>query len=324
MKRSESISISLGGEDNDMSDIISDEIDRNNKELEDISKSLSPRYITDTIVLSDKQLKLAKVLYKLAIWEAPLSRVYFDYIHKSYDTLDNITIGRFSTMIKRLRKIQPISLSDGMELIMSFDWQQLRPSISTWRKTYNPKNKITKVCELSKYELDAIYGTHKILSVDIPILVKENYEYGRQKSKLFENDTMYYIKFYDVCMIDYDNISLEDVISRLEPYKDIMLFEIMKTFKGYHVYIISELIDFKYSFELLIQMGSDFMYAVFTRTSGYKIRLNHKLGRDEQFVEEFVCRYGNAHPNKTCEKYLKLKNFYINKQKENREDLLNN
>ncbi len=124
----------------------------------------------------------------------------------------------------------------------------------------------------------------------------DSYEYGIQESKCCHNNEMFYIKFYDMMMLDYDTNNYSTVIKYLEPFKNDYVFAIYSTFKGYHVFIVSEVHSYnnEQSIQLALLMGCDPMYIVYCKYNGYNVRLSPKIGYDENITHEFVEFYGQG------------------------------
>ena len=117
------------------------------------------------------------------------------------------------------------------------------------------------------------------------------YEYGIQESKACPNNKMVYIRFYDMLVLDYDNITLDQVKNLLG--KTEYLFRIYKTYKGFHVFLISHIIPYNNPMSISISkiLQSDLMYVIYSKFNGYNVRLTPKINYDETITHEFVCDY---------------------------------
>ena len=124
--------------------------------------------------------------------------------------------------------------------------------------------------------------------------VGSDFEYGWQETEICADGKLYYLKFYDLLMLDYDGLSYEEVIMKLTPFKTSFNFRIYQTYNGYHVYITSELINHKLAAPLMKALDCDFFYIKFVHDNGFKIRLSKKLGREESFLEEFGSELNGA------------------------------
>lgn len=118
-----------------------------------------------------------------------------------------------------------------------------------------------------------------------------DYEYGIQDSKACLNNEMYYIKFFNIMVLDFDNFNLQEILSILDTN---YAYRIYKTYKGYHVFVVSKRIEYNDQHQLLItkQFGADTMYAYYSYYNGYNIRLSPKIGYNEEKTHQFVMDYG--------------------------------
>src|SRR5579863_3849272 len=117
-----------------------------------------------------------------------------------------------------------------------------------------------------------------------PEISGDEFEYGWQESDKFKDGRMYYLKLYNMLMLDIDgSVELETLKEKLYRYPR-YLFRLYKTFGGYHVFVISELINYRDPrvIQLSKELGADFYYALFAYKTGFKIRLSPKLGRSEE------------------------------------------
>ena len=149
---------------------------------------------------------------------------------------------------------------------------------------------------------------------DHPIISNIDYEYGYQDSELCLNNRLYYLKLYDLMMIDYDDIDYQEVIKLLRPYQNYMLFSIYQTFNGYHVFIMSDTYNHNttLSTKLMTSLGCDKYYIMFCYKNGYKIRLSPKLNRDETYIAKYIGDYGNIDLiNPICKDLLNIHNKYL-------------
>lgn len=144
---------------------------------------------------------------------------------------------------------------------------------------------------------------------DHPLIANLDYEYGWQESPLCFDNKMYYLKFYDLLMLDYDEISYDQLIEILTPFADEHYFEIHQTHNGYHVFLMSELLNHRdpRAKQLMIELKTDHYYMMFCYVNGYKIRLSKKLGRNETYVSRLVERFGNYEKlNHECQKLVEI------------------
>jgi len=150
--------------------------------------------------------------------------------------------------------------------------------------------------------------------MDHPISSNMDHEYGWQESSLCQDWKMYYVKFYDLLMLDYDDLSYDEVIAILEPMKNSYYFEIHQTHNGYHVFLISRLMNHREAgtTALMVHLKCDHFYVLFCYNNGFKIRLSKKLDRDETFLSRVVGRYGNeALLNPECQNLLDIFHSFL-------------
>jgi hypothetical protein len=170
--------------------------------------------------------------------------------------------------------------------------------------TYKEYSEITihDLKKLIKYDPINFHTMISFFKSDIPKIhstvleYSSKYEYGTQKSKYFVNDTMRYIKFYDLLVLDYDSISLDQVLEYLNPEVNNHRFRIYKTFNGYHVFVVSHkyLYSSNESATFANNLKCDPMYIVFSRYNGYIVRLTPKINRNEQITHTFVMEVGSG------------------------------
>jgi len=166
--------------------------------------------------------------------------------------------------------------------------------------------------ELTVYEYNNLLTRQNkftMRSVDIILEHTEEYEYGYQFSNLCKNNKLYYIKFNELMMLDYDGCTLEEVEKYLH-YSMHDYFAIYQTFNGYHVFILSRPFNHKdpITYQYMLDLGNDAYYSLFVKNNGFKIRLSKKINRDEKNVTKFIKYYGNSY---LCSPYLfNLLNIY--------------
>ena len=150
----------------------------------------------------------------------------------------------------------------------------------------------------------------------IPLNCQGEYEYGKQ---YYKNDyIMYYLKFYNLMMLDYDNVEFSVIENKLKSFIDNgYYFSIYKTYNGYHVFILSHILPYNdiNNFILMKLLGCDHYYCLFSHKYGYHIRLNKKKDRDEEYVAKYYKSLGNT-KNILPELYnlLKIHDVYLDGQ----------
>lgn len=143
------------------------------------------------------------------------------------------------------------------------------------------------------------------------------YEYGIQEAKCCDKK-MYYIRFYDMLMLDYDGKITYDELIKILQKEPIYRYKIYKTYNGFHVFITSRLLNHSHTNtqELSYKLEGDLYYILFSKYNGYIVRLNPKVGRDETIVHEYICDLNDhisEHPY--CIKCIEKFNILNNKWK---------
>jgi len=123
---------------------------------------------------------------------------------------------------------------------------------------------------------------------ETPIEVTKDYEYGIQESDLCENRQMYYIKFFDLMMLDYDHKDIGKIKKCLDRFPGI--YRIYETFNGYHVFMTDKRFHYsnKNTINLMKVLECDEYYRKFIKKYGFKIRLSKKLNREEDYIFRFI------------------------------------
>jgi hypothetical protein len=169
---------------------------------------------------------------------------------------------------------------------------------------------LKKYSEIRYYDLRRLLRYNPVISFKFMITDTNNipankcrileynssYEYGIQESNACLNDEMYYLKFYDLMMVDFDSVSYTHLINNLEPFKNDYNFRIYKTKNGYHVFVVSEKIPYNSGnfVDLTKALRGDLMYCIYSRYNGYNIRLSPKIGYNEEISHVYVSDYGNG------------------------------
>lgn len=171
-----------------------------------------------------------------------------------------------------------------------------------------------------------------IHSIDYPLEYNFMYEYGYQYRYINNEMTdkkLYYLKFYDWCSFDIDatysmnnttnTITLEDIdkqFTDLVTKVPELSFCLYKTTNGFHLHIMNKRISYNsLEYQTLSKLfKSDKWYYIFTRTNGYKLRLNKK-DSEEKYVATFI-KYFIGKQSKVsddCFYYKGMYDFYLNK-----------
>ena len=137
--------------------------------------------------------------------------------------------------------------------------------------------------------------TH-IYVTSYPVITNGLFEIGFQPQYSAQSVDMYYVKFYHLFCVDFDQVdSYEEIRQRLIPFSDQLTFEVYRTTNGFHAYCVSRSIEFNscIAFKLATNLGCDDQYIRFSMYNGWKIRLTRKFS-EEPFVEKYVGSVGSA------------------------------
>jgi hypothetical protein len=245
---------------------------------------------------SEKQLKLVKSLsdgVKIDVFEFA-TKIFKPRVIAKWGDL---TYAEFSRIVRRLMDSQPLSLTKYIELSSKFKLEQVA---RTFKREFNEDNPLREWRQLKNGHYRILTKSRFINAYrDHPLENTSEYEYGWQESPLCLDGKLYYLKFYDLLVLDYDDLSYEELITKLSPALNSCHFHIYETYNGFHVYLVSSLINHKTSAEFMALLDCDFFYTKLATRNGFKIRLSPKLGRDEKFLERFVGELGTGylHPD---------------------------
>lgn len=152
------------------------------------------------------------------------------------------------------------------------------------------------------------------------------YIVGRQLS-VKKGTEMKVICFMDMVVIDWDNVnrsepsegvscrtSKDELLDRIKchlsqfPYT----FYIYETQNGFHGYIMSERMFYGnyQTIKLLENLLCDQFYIGFTRKVGFVVRIQKKEGREERFIERFVCQVNNFPILEELQQLVKIKDSH--------------
>lgn len=145
--------------------------------------------------------------------------------------------------------------------------------------------------------LEFVINKFQIIPKDFILEYTNEWEYGYQISEKCIDDKLYYLKFYNLVMIDFDNKDYEKINILMKNFIELIdkkaVFYVYETENGYHIYLMSKLIDHLHpSLPVFLKFFQcDPYYIVFTVKNGFKIRLS--LKKKNTFVERFVECVGN-------------------------------
>lgn len=174
------------------------------------------------------------------------------------------------------------------------------------------KSTFTDHSQLTKYHYD-ILMTNRFNKrcLDHPLENTPDYEYGWQEQEVCADGKLYYLKFYNLMMLDYDGFTLEQLKLALSKWTNKYSFEIYRTYNGFHVYLVSEPINYRSARPLMDELECDFFYGKFVYGNGFKIRLSPKLGREETYIEQYVERMGSLPTQPEIEPLLKIRERFL-------------
>ena len=299
-------------------DMNNDEVDINNNEV-DIDYYYE-QYLADQEKEkpTEKQLEffqsvLNDVTENGKLTERILIRFGEDETRVLQETIDNLETLTKTKLTKLLNKLRPMKLVSEKQIEALERFMKLE----LIKDQYN----VNSFSELTHGQYSQIMknlfhpGRFSLTVVDHPLISEFDYEIGYQTSDLCEDKKMFYLKFYNLMMLDYDypDGKKEDTLKKLiEMFREFSV-RIYETHNGFHVFILSYPIDHDKdsTYNLMMFLGCDKFYCLFTRKHGYKIRLSPKIGRDENFVAKFVHEHGdNILPE--LKRLMIIHDLYIN------------
>lgn len=273
-------------------------------------QSCLEKYRNTKFQISDKQKALIELLIKNIYPSADNSLLYItekNLLERSVCAWSELSLNDVGVLISKLKNRQPISKAQITKVKSKFNIDEINKILILELVDYSELN-----YRQTKTLLNA-NSKFKMQCKDHPIHNELDYEHGWQESSLCENNRMHYLKFYDLMMVDYDKLSYEQIIKLLEPYSKTYLFKIYETFNGYHVFIVSKLINHTSveAVQLMTNLKCDYFYILFCYKNGYKIRLSKKVGRNESFVSRFIGFLGDTNLlNSDCQKLIDILDSY--------------
>lgn len=126
----------------------------------------------------------------------------------------------------------------------------------------------------------------------------------------------HYICYKHLMIIDIDigknekTQNIDDYLNFLDDYikqNNDFIADIYKSRKGLHIFILHQEYDFNQdnSIELMLKLGADFYYIIYSNIRGWSVRLNPKR-EDSIPIYTFFKRIGNGKPIDRLEKLVKL------------------
>lgn len=253
---------------------------------------------------SDKQKNYIRMLCNLKVSKGTMFSAEIDdfvvfQICKSYLSYErfNSNIGwyeiglHWSSIVSGLRRETPLD-RNSLELLQSvYNLEEVRSgeTIENWNEVTvadyeNLIRPVSRFCIIPNY---------------LPIEIDFEYEYGKQlflhKEGEEKNYEMYYLRFYNLMMLDIDHQNYDQLVTDLNSFiTNGYCFDIYKTYKGFHVFVISHILPYNdiKSFLLMKALHCDNFYCLFSHKFGYNIRLNQKYNRPEPHVRQHLSTLG--------------------------------
>jgi len=263
-------------------------------------QKLLTEYNKNKLGLSTKQIKYIQNLYN-NITDENIKSKYLGQMTK----LDQLDEDEIFVLIENLKTNTPVDNFQFIQILNLFDDVDVQ-SLS--------KKDIT---ELTFKDAERLLNSPDKFTPWIrehPIIIEEEWEYGWQESSKFMDNKMMYLKFYNMLMLDLDLIKIteKDLINILKSHRQYR-FRLYKTYNGYHVFITSELINYRDQiiFNLTRELKADIHYTLFAYKTGFKIRLNAKKDRNEPFVSKYITDIGLIPMHDMCKKLIKIHDSFF-------------
>lgn len=252
---------------------------------------------------------------------------YFSFFSRENIKVDEYLLEHYNLTLNKINNKEYKEIVKSLQQKIKIDEKTIRYIKNNFELDYlkNLFNNDFNYEDLTLYHLNKLFKYNPDTSFNKLINIKKNYrcsnkiitfsdkyEFGIQKSYSCENNEMYYIKFYDMLMLDYDHITFEKLMSYLSPFKEEYLFKIYKTINGYHVFILSHIIPYnsELSREIFIKLKSDKKYLLYSKYNGYNIRLNSKLNCNEIITNEFICYFGKGNIHENIHELINIFDYY--------------
>ena len=227
----------------------------------------------------------------------------------SSDNYDSYSIDDLNLLFKELHKIKKPSYEQLLTVQKYINRNEISidKALEDWKMQdfYEFKRKYP-LCDTKYLISSPVFQSY----ADHVIHATPEYEYGYQKKP---DHKLYYVKFYDFCMIDIDNQNLDQIITSLEGFQN-MLFYIYKTANGYHIFLMSESSrhDSPCTCEFMENLGCDPWYIIFSRWNGFKIRVSPKPNESRNMTHTFIQSYGKGPKSNSCLENLSILEKHLN------------
>lgn len=274
--------------------------------------------------VSDKQIELINQVYNQYLLSIPdseyisLVRFLENILKKSIDTVNDLTHDECYLVVKYTKNftiskfkkkmlqeyIIPFYSKEKISQVLGYDYDDI---LNISNKQYKKLVKLSPYIDFEKKLNNFIHHNH-----EFTLEYSSNYEIGYQMTDVCPNNRLYYIRFYDFMMIDYDMCHYDKIKERLNKFIEFypeFVFKVYQTYNGYHVFVISNLFNFncKKTITIMKLLACDPWYIIYSYNSGFKIRLNSKINQNNGFIHKYIETIGNKKfINDQCIEYDKL------------------
>jgi hypothetical protein len=296
--------------------------------IESLSKKPQKSLTEENLIATQKQIDFLDSLWNKINLEKFVSQMdfYTKITGRNIQCIRDLRKSDVSNLILESRR--RISITQEQTKLVKQITQDLQEVSKLCKRT------IRKYSEISQYDMKRLtrynpnynfvsfLQSFKLSCRDIIIETSPYWEYGKQESNYCLDNTLYFLKFNRMLLLDYDSFSLPEVLNKLDKLRHLQipyLFRIYQTANGYHVFLISHQVDY-YNLSiarLMKHLGCDPWYIAFTFKNGFRVRLNRKITRKEPFVRKWIGDYCLADdtgsplfPDPQCEEWLRLLETY--------------
>lgn len=233
------------------------------------------------------------------------------------DNIDSLTHSDVSKIIRHIKKYIKIGLEYQHKLAPYSDDIYAKFGKTIDQLTILDIEKLSKIYPL--INLPYAIKRFNIKPVDYPLEYTSRWEYGYQMSPYCEDDKLYYLKFYDMLVVDYDHSDfdvLKDELGQFCAKFKTFLLNVYQTINGFHIIVTSHSIpyDNQMSVKLMELLKCDQWYIVFSSKNGYKIRLNPKIrnNQKDQYVSKYIFTIGTGIIDPRCVELLEIYDKFHN------------
>lgn len=132
------------------------------------------------------------------------------------------------------------------------------------------------------------------------------------------SEALHFIVYRDLFYVDYDHPSRLQIIYAYTRYHPNVVFRIVQTPKGYHVFLTSHRVNYRRSLELLTRLCSDPCQIITTYYRGYSVRINQKTPDERPYRELRKVGKGVELPElvELYKRHLELYNLNVRQKRE--------